>query len=209
MLAAASLILTAAPSAGRAEGNLALDRYAIVADPGQASFVQYAVEELTGRPPGIPAIQAIANLVATALGLDPGVARALRQQLVATERSRRAAARKARERAREIQQAEERRLSEWEGELVGIDAAQLRLDDQNQASGQQVQATADAVIGATTISVNALQYPMLSGSLLVFSDASMESPVEVTLNAAAAANATRRRPPPPRPYRSIPRSAPG
>ena len=48
MLAAASLILTAAPSACRAEGNLALDRYAIVADPGQASFVQYAVEELTG-----------------------------------------------------------------------------------------------------------------------------------------------------------------
>ena len=81
-----------------------------------------AVEELTGRPPGIPAIQGIANLVATALGLDPGVAKALRQQLVATERSRRTAARQARERARDIQQAEERRLREWEGELVGTDA---------------------------------------------------------------------------------------
>ncbi len=81
-----------------------------------------AVEELTGRPPGIPAIQEIATLVATAAGLDPGAAKALRQRLVATERSRRAAARQARERAREIQQAEERRLSEWEGELVGTDA---------------------------------------------------------------------------------------
>ena len=81
-----------------------------------------AVEELTGRPPAIPAIQEIANLVATAVGLDPGDAKALRQRLVATERSRRTAARQARERAREIQQAEERRLREWEGELVGPDA---------------------------------------------------------------------------------------
>ncbi len=81
-----------------------------------------AVEALTGRPPGIPAIQEIANLVATAAGLDPAAAKALRQRLVATERSRRDAARQARERAREIQQAEERRLSEWEGALVGLDA---------------------------------------------------------------------------------------
>ncbi len=81
-----------------------------------------AVEELIGRPPGIPAIQEIANLVATAIGLDPGAAKALRQRLVATERSRRSAARQARERAREMQQAEERRLREWEGELVGTDA---------------------------------------------------------------------------------------
>ena len=78
-----------------------------------------AVEELTGRPPGIPAIQEIATLVATAAGLDPAAAKALRQRLVATERSRRGAARKARERARDIQEAEERRLGEWEGELVG------------------------------------------------------------------------------------------
>ena len=81
-----------------------------------------AVEALTGRPPGIPAIQEIANLVVTAVGLDPGDAKVLRQRLVATERSRRAAARQARERAREMQQAEERRLREWEGELVGPDA---------------------------------------------------------------------------------------
>ena len=82
-----------------------------------------AAEALTGHPPGIPAIQEIATLVATAAGLDPGAAKALRQRLVATERSRRAAIRQARERAREIQQAEEQRLREWEGELVGTERA--------------------------------------------------------------------------------------
>ena len=81
-----------------------------------------AVEELTGRPPGIPAIQEIATLVATAAGLDPAAAKALRQRLVAAERSRRAAARQARARAREVQEAEERRLREREGELVGTGA---------------------------------------------------------------------------------------
>lgn len=74
-------------------------------------------------------------------------------------------------------------------DMIGIEAAQLRLDDQNQASGQQVQTTASAAIGATTLSVNAIQYPMLRGTRLVFSDASMTAPVEVTLDAAASANA--------------------
>ncbi len=59
---------------------------------------------------------------------------------------------------------------------IGIEAAQLRLDDQNQASGQQVAAQADAVIGATAISVAAIQYPMLRGTRLVFSDAAMSMP---------------------------------
>ena len=36
-------------------------------------------------------------------------------------------------------------------EQVGIDAAQLRLDDNNQASGQKVAATADAVVGADAV----------------------------------------------------------
>ena len=120
-------------AAGPASDDAALDtlRATIIvrlaaSDPldVDAAFAASAetVEELTGRPPGIPAIQEIANLVATAAGLDPGAAKALRQRLVATERSRRAAARQARQRARDIQQAEERRLREWEGELVGADA---------------------------------------------------------------------------------------
>lgn len=75
-------------------------------------------------------------------------------------------------------------------EMISIEAAQLRLDDQSQASGQQVQATADAAIGATSITISATQYAMLRGTRLVFSDAAMDAPVEVTLNAAAAAGAT-------------------
>lgn len=75
-------------------------------------------------------------------------------------------------------------------EYMGVDAAQLRLDDQNQASGQQVQASGTATIGATSISVASLQYPLLRGARLVFSDAGMSSPVEVTLDAAASVNAT-------------------
>jgi hypothetical protein len=73
---------------------------------------------------------------------------------------------------------------------LGIEAAQLRLDDQNQASGQQVATTADAIIGASTISVSALQYPLLRGTNLVFSDASMDTPITAVLNAASVAGAT-------------------
>ena len=120
-------------SAGPASDDVALDRLRATVSLRlaasdrlnvEATFAGAVdtVEELTGRPPGIPAVQEIANLVATAAGLDPGAAKVLRQRLVATERGRRNAARQARERAREIQQAEERRLREWEGELVGADA---------------------------------------------------------------------------------------
>ena len=75
-------------------------------------------------------------------------------------------------------------------DLIGIDSAQLHLDDQNQASGQQVSTTAAAAIGATSITVAALQYAMLLGTRLVFSDAGMTTPVEVTLTAVAAVGAT-------------------
>lgn len=75
-------------------------------------------------------------------------------------------------------------------EMVGVDAAQLRLDDTNQASGQQVQTTADAAVGATSLTVAATQYAMLRGTRLVFSYAQMDSPVEVTLSAVANAGAT-------------------
>lgn len=75
-------------------------------------------------------------------------------------------------------------------EQIGIDAAQLRLDDNNQASGQSVAATADAIVGATSISVATLQYPMLRGTQLVFTNAQMANPVQVTMTSPSAANAT-------------------
>ncbi len=73
---------------------------------------------------------------------------------------------------------------------VGVEAAQLRLDDQNLASGQQVASTAAAAIGDLSVTIAALQYPMLKGTNLVFSDAGMETPVEATLTAVAVAGAT-------------------
>jgi hypothetical protein len=48
ILGAASLLLTAGPSSCRADDTIALDRCSIVADPEGASFVQYAIGELTG-----------------------------------------------------------------------------------------------------------------------------------------------------------------
>lgn len=75
-------------------------------------------------------------------------------------------------------------------ELIGVEAAQLRLDDQNQASGQQVATTADAAVGATSLTIGSLQYALLRGTRLVFSNAQMSSPVEVTLSAVAAVGAT-------------------
>ncbi len=75
-------------------------------------------------------------------------------------------------------------------EQGSAEGVQLRLDDQNQASGQQVAVTADAAINAASISVAALQYGLLRGTRLVFSDAQMASPVEVTLSAVAAVGAT-------------------
>ena len=75
-------------------------------------------------------------------------------------------------------------------DVAGIDAVQLREDDRNQASGQQVATTAAAAVGATSLTVAALQYALLRGTVLVFDQAGMASPVEATLSAAAAVSAT-------------------
>ncbi len=85
------------------------------------------VEELSGRAANIPAIQELAGLIARAAGLEHAEARALRQRLVATEQSRRTAAREARERARALADEEERRRREWESELVGVEALPTML----------------------------------------------------------------------------------
>jgi hypothetical protein len=68
---------------------------------------------------------------------------------------------------------------------IGIDAAQLRLDDRNQASGQNVFVSVAAPLNATVLTITAIQYPMLAGTHLVFSEAGMNPPVEVTLSASA------------------------
>jgi len=87
-----------------------------------AAFAQATgdLEALTGRAPTLPAIPAIASLVARAAGIEAAAAKAFGQRLVAAEQSRRADARAARDRS--LHDAERRRLREWESELVGADA---------------------------------------------------------------------------------------
>lgn len=140
--AAAGALLRADPAAAPDGGGLGDDalldalRDAVcdrLAGPARrdpdAAFAQAAeeTEALTGKPPTIPAIQEIAALIARAGGLDPAEAKALRQRLVAAEQNRRAAAREARQRARDLHDAEQRRFREWESELVGADALPAML----------------------------------------------------------------------------------
>ena len=91
-----------------------------------AAFAQASgdLEALTGRAPILPAIPALAGLVARAAGLEASAAKALVQRLVAAEQDRRAAAR---DRARALHDAERRRLREWESEMVGADALPAQL----------------------------------------------------------------------------------
>lgn len=70
-------------------------------------------------------------------------------------------------------------------DYIGVDGAQLRLDDTNQASGQEIRATAAAAIADTSISVTPLTSGLLRGTRLVFSFAEMAAPVTVTLSAVA------------------------
>lgn len=71
--------------------------------------------------------------------------------------------------------------------VVGVD---LRLDDDNLATGQIIQTSAGAAAGATSISVVALPVALLRGAELTFLQAGMETPVVAQLSAAAAVGAT-------------------
>jgi len=75
-------------------------------------------------------------------------------------------------------------------DYLGSEAVQLRLDDHNLATGQIVQATADALLGATAIDIAALQRPILAGTVLVFDGGGMPAVEEVTLSQTAQVGAT-------------------
>lgn len=66
---------------------------------------------------------------------------------------------------------------------LGVDGTQLRLDDSLKGTGQKIQATATAAILATSLSITALAYPLLKGTVLEFSGAGMPAVSEVTLTA--------------------------
>lgn len=75
-------------------------------------------------------------------------------------------------------------------DLLSVEGVDLREDDSNLASGQIIEATAAAAVGATSITVTALPVPLLKGAWLTFLQAGMDVPVQVQLSAVAAVNAT-------------------
>lgn len=75
-------------------------------------------------------------------------------------------------------------------DILSVEGVDLREDDHNLATGQIIQTTADAVVGATTITVTALPVPLLKGSQLTFDSASMDVPVTATLTAVGNLGAT-------------------
>ena len=70
-------------------------------------------------------------------------------------------------------------------DYLGTEGVQLRLDDHNEATGQTVQAVADAPLGATSIAVSPLPSRLYRGTVLTFDGAGMPAVVEATLTATA------------------------
>lgn len=75
-------------------------------------------------------------------------------------------------------------------DVLSIEGVDLRQDDHSLASGQIIETSADAAVGATSISVVALPVALLRGAELTFDLAGMSVPVTARLSAAAAAGAT-------------------
>ena len=75
-------------------------------------------------------------------------------------------------------------------DYLGSEQAQLCLDDHNQATGQILNATALAAVGATTISVTPLSSPLLRGTVLEWDGGGMDAVVQAVLTAAAPVGST-------------------
>ena len=75
-------------------------------------------------------------------------------------------------------------------DFLGTEGAQLRLDDHLNATGQRITLTANALAGAVSLSITALQYPLLNGTVLEFDGAGTPGVVEVVLAATAPTGAT-------------------
>ncbi len=75
-------------------------------------------------------------------------------------------------------------------DFVGIPGVQLRIDDDNLATGQTVTVAVDAALDDTTLQVNPLTNPILKGEKLQFGGGGTSDFVEVTLSATARTGAT-------------------
>lgn len=75
-------------------------------------------------------------------------------------------------------------------DVLSVEGVDLRQDDRNLASGQIIETSAAAAVGATSIAVLALPVALLRGARLTFDLAGMSVPVTAQLSAAAASGAT-------------------
>lgn len=73
---------------------------------------------------------------------------------------------------------------------LSVEGVDLREDDHNLATGQIIEVTATAAVGATSLTVAALPVALLRGAELMFDAGGMDTPVKASLTAAAAAGAT-------------------
>jgi len=75
-------------------------------------------------------------------------------------------------------------------DYLSTEGAQLRLDDHNQATGQIIQATADAQPNDTILKITALKLPILAGQVLTFDGANMPAALDVVVATTAPTGAT-------------------
>ena len=75
-------------------------------------------------------------------------------------------------------------------DLLSAEGVQSRLDDHRLATAQVVTVVQAAALAATTLSITALQRPLLGGSVLVFDGGGMAAALEVTLSATAPLGST-------------------
>lgn len=68
-------------------------------------------------------------------------------------------------------------------DTLSVEGVDLRNDDRNLASGQVIYVSADAAIGAVSLSVLAIPVALLKGAQLTFDQGGMSIPVTVTLTA--------------------------
>ncbi len=70
-------------------------------------------------------------------------------------------------------------------DYLGVEGAQLRLDDHRAATGQVITITADALQGATSLACMAITTPIIRGTMLEFDGGGAPAVVQVVLNATA------------------------
>jgi phage gp36-like protein len=75
-------------------------------------------------------------------------------------------------------------------DYLSIEGVNLRLDDDSSATGQYVQASANAIVGATSIPVTPLTAPLDAGDTLFFYAGNMPVPGVAVLSAPAGLGAT-------------------